>query len=51
MDLWLVYNPRTKDVVYRGKHKDCMYVLENAPSHCRIISTKELNDIQNGETK
>ena len=51
MDLWVVYNPRTKEVCYTGKHKDCMYVLENSPSHCRILSVKELNDIKNGETK
>ena len=51
MDLWVVYDPRRKELIYRGKHKDCMYVLENSPSHCRILSPKELNDIKNGETK
>ena len=51
MDWWIVYDPRRKEVIYTGKYKDCMYVLENSPSHCRILSGKEFQDIRNGETK
>lgn len=51
MDEWLVYNPRTNEVLYRGKHKDCMYVLDNSPSHCRVISAKELKDIRDRDAK
>ncbi len=51
MDLWAVYDPRRKELIYRGKHKDCMYVLDNSPSHCRIISAKELKDIRDRDAK